>query len=242
MNTPKPPLDDDNPFSRWSRRKRAAEQGEALPDDPEPEEKQASAAGADGDAETAKGKEPEAVPFEERIDPRTGKKMKDLTDADMPSLDELTPDSDLSIFRGGQVSPELLRAARRIVYHSAKYNKIDTATDSIGDFTNFAPLGDRATHFSKWHVARKAKDAAKGAVDRFSGSEDRHAMDASRSEADPEGHGSAEQPPGDEESVREAHARRGANDRGAPGRRDPDHGAADPDPDRSDDPTSGKTG
>lgn len=183
-------LDDDNPLARWSRCKHLAEQG-LLPD-----EEEATASGEAGGAADAGEAEEEALPFEEQVDPRTGKKMKDLTDDDMPPLEELHQDSDLSVFRGGHVSPELRRAARRKVYHSPKFNKYDLFSDSAGDFTKYAALKGAATHFTQWHAARKAKEMADAAVDRIgSQTSSRSADGGDAQERGGTGGGSRQEPP-----------------------------------------------
>jgi len=130
-------------LSRWSRRKRQAESAplerEAL-DQP-------------GTEETPS----EDVEPEERIDPRTGKRFSELTDEDMPALDSIRPDSDVSVFMAKNISPALRMKALSKIFHSAKYNKICLCAEYAEDYTSFEPLGDIIPHDLKASIAREAQ-------------------------------------------------------------------------------------
>jgi len=67
------------------------------------------------------------------------------TDADMPSLESLTINSDYSGFMSAKVSESLRRAALRKLFHSAELNVIDELDDYAEDFTTFTALGDLVT-------------------------------------------------------------------------------------------------
>ena len=80
-----------------------------------------------------------------------------LCDEDMPPVDSLTADSDISAFFSSGVSAALRRAALRHVFHQPKFNVRDGLNDYDGDYTVFEPLGDTITSDMKWHTARKEK-------------------------------------------------------------------------------------
>lgn len=69
----------------------------------------------------------------------------ELTDADMPPLESLTPDSDYSGFLSSRVSDSLRRAALRKLFHSEVFNTLDGLDDYAEDFTTFSALGDVVT-------------------------------------------------------------------------------------------------
>ena len=133
-------------LGRWARRKRQVEQ--------------------DGEGHSAE--DPQALPAqaetevsaeevaEEKIDPRTGKPYSELTDADMPDLESLTPDSDLSVFMARNVSPALRMKALTRVFHSAKFNKVCLCAEYADDYTNFVPMGDIVPHDLKAAIVREA--------------------------------------------------------------------------------------
>ncbi len=64
------------------------------------------------------------------------------SDADMPSLESLGPDSDYRDFLSEAVSPRLRRAALRKLFSSPKYNVTDGLDDYAEDYTRHVPLGD----------------------------------------------------------------------------------------------------
>lgn len=132
-------------LSRWSRRKQLAQTGA-----PEPEADPLARA----DEAAADAGEPDP---DERIDPRTGKRFADLTDEDMPAVDSLLPDSDLSMFMAKNISPALRMRALSRIFHSAKYNKICLCAEYADDYTSFEPLGDVIPHDLKASIAREAQ-------------------------------------------------------------------------------------
>ncbi|MDC0434354.1 DUF3306 domain-containing protein [bacterium] len=81
-----------------------------------------------------------------------------LTDADMPPVESLTADSDMSAFFNRGVSAVLRKAALRHVFHQPAYNVRDGLNDYDGDYTVFEPLGDTITSDMKWHTARKERE------------------------------------------------------------------------------------
>jgi len=83
-----------------------------------------------------------------------------LTDDDMPPLDSLSAESDLSDFFNAGVSATLRRAALRHVFSLPVYNIRDGLNDYDDDYTKFEPLGDTVTSDMKWHKARKEREAA----------------------------------------------------------------------------------
>lgn len=81
-----------------------------------------------------------------------------LTDADMPPVESLTADSDVSSFFNKGVSAALRKAALRFVFQQPKFNVRDGLNDYDGDYTVFEPLGDTITSDMKFHAARKERD------------------------------------------------------------------------------------
>jgi len=110
----------DDFLQRWSRRK--AQAREETPQ-PVPSAEPVEAAPLPVD-------EPEAPP---------------LTDADMPPVDSLTEESDVSGFFSPGVSDKLRRMALRKVFSLSIYNVRDGLDDYDEDFTFFEPLGDTVT-------------------------------------------------------------------------------------------------
>ena len=81
-----------------------------------------------------------------------------LTDEDMPPIESLSSDSDLSGFFSKGVSSALKRAALRHVFQQPQFNVRDGLNDYDGDYTVFEPLGDTVTSDMKWHIARKERE------------------------------------------------------------------------------------
>jgi len=81
-----------------------------------------------------------------------------LTDDDMPPINSLSSDSDLSDFFNKGVSAALRKAALRHVFQQPVFNVRDGLNDYDGDYTVFEPLGDTVTSDMKWHIARKERE------------------------------------------------------------------------------------
>ncbi|MDB4224285.1 DUF3306 domain-containing protein [Granulosicoccus sp.] len=81
-----------------------------------------------------------------------------LSDADMPPVESLTAESDVSAFFNKGVSAALRKAALRFVFQQPKFNVRDGLNDYDGDYTVFEPLGDTITSDMKFHAARKERD------------------------------------------------------------------------------------
>jgi hypothetical protein len=136
------------PFlSRWSRRKLGREVDD--PQGVEPVEQQVTAA-VQAEGETA------AAVDDDPIDPRTGKRRSELSDEDMPELESLTVDSDVSMFFGGKVSPALRMQALSKIFSNPKYNVWCVCAEYAEDYTNFTPMGDIVPHDLKSAIAREA--------------------------------------------------------------------------------------
>lgn len=138
-----PEQDDTSFLDRWSRRKLQARDGRTeRPDDAAPE-----APAPVADATTA-----EAVPA-----------PRELTDEDMPALESLHQDADVSMFFSAKVSPQLRRQALRRLFHTPKFNIRDGLDDFDEDYTYFAPLGDTVTadmRYMKDVAERRARELA----------------------------------------------------------------------------------
>lgn len=114
-------------LSRWSRRKLQARDTGSEPLEVEPS--------------TIRSRETAprlAVPTDEPA-------PRELTDEDMPPLESLHQDADVSMFFSAKVSPQLRRQALRRLFHAPKFNIRDGLDDFDEDYTYFAPLGDTVT-------------------------------------------------------------------------------------------------
>lgn len=132
------------PFlTRWSRRKL----GQDAPD-VHPQAHEATPAMAD--------EAPAVIEPAERIDPRTGKRMSELTDEDMPDIESLDENSDLAAFMASKVSNALCMKALTKVFHTAKFNQVCLCAEYADDYTNFTPLGDIVPHDLKQAIVREA--------------------------------------------------------------------------------------
>ncbi len=87
-------------------------------------------------------------------DPPGSREQPELTDADMPPLESLSGESDVSGFLAKGISEGLRRAALRKLFHSPKFNVCDGLDDYCDDFTNFAPLGSTITADMRHQVER----------------------------------------------------------------------------------------
>lgn len=124
-------------LSRWSRKKQEAQHEPAAEaDDPAAD----IANAADG---PPAGLESVESPAE-----------RELTDEDMPPLEDLDENSDVSPFLSAGVSEALRRAALRKLFRSAKFNVCDGLDDYAEDYTKFAPLGNTITADMKYHMER----------------------------------------------------------------------------------------
>ena len=134
-------------LARWSRRKRAeADQRPSL--DEADESGSASAA-----PETQSGAIAPVADAAQASPPP-------LTDADMPDIESLDAQSDVSGFLSPEVSEELRRAALRKVFLSPAFNVVDGLDDYDEDFTRFEGLGDMVTSHMQ-HQAEVAEEQAK---------------------------------------------------------------------------------
>ncbi len=129
-------IDDEGFLSRWSRLKDADRHGVVID--------------AEQDAV------PAALAAEEA--PIDATDAQPLTDADMPPLDTLTGDSDISGFLAEGVSQGLRRAALRKLFHSPKFNVCDGLDDYCEDFRTWAPLGSTITADMRHHMERLVKE------------------------------------------------------------------------------------
>ncbi len=126
---------DENGFlSRWSKRKEAAREASTLPLD--------EAVGST-DQSLAESSEPIPEPAE-------------LTDADMPDLETLRPDSDVSGFFSPGVSDALRRKALRKLFHTSRFNIKDGLDDYDDDYRAVQSLGDTVT----WDMQRQKERLA----------------------------------------------------------------------------------
>ena len=115
-------LDEETFLGRWSRRKRDARHGVDLPE----------------------AREPAAAPELDASGPEV-EQRPELTDADMPPLEELTEESDYSGFLSPKVSEQLRKAALRKLFQGASFNIRDGLDDYDEDYSTFEVFGDIVT-------------------------------------------------------------------------------------------------
>lgn len=136
---------DDDPFlSRWARRKRAVRAG-ADPD---------AVGGEVGDVKT----EPvNSAPGDGTL-PEVGEDEQpvSLTDEDMPPVDTIDEDTDMSGFFSPEVSQAVKKAALKKFFHSPLFNIVDGLDDYDDDFRNFEALGDIITSDMRTQMDREA--------------------------------------------------------------------------------------
>jgi len=86
-----------------------------------------------------------------------------LTDADMPELNTLTTESDMSLFFNRGVSAALRKAALNTLFQLPQFNIRDGLNDYDEDYTVFEPLGDTITSDMKFHQRRKEREEREAA-------------------------------------------------------------------------------
>lgn len=119
-----------------------------------------------------------------------------LSDADMPDVDSLTSDSNVSCFFNRGVSETLRQAALKRLLHLPAFNIVDGLNDYDEDYTYFEPLGDIITSDMRFHTERKARLAAEEAAasaDEAADQSDAELSEAEQLEAE-QGESAADQP------------------------------------------------
>jgi hypothetical protein len=145
---------DNNFLSRWSARKHEMTRERRLEDEPVD-------SAADIAVEPAAETDSTTPSPDTQTDP--ARLQADLlTDADMPAVESLTADSDISGFFSQGVSAALRKVALRQVFRQPIYNVRDGLDDYDDDYTIFAPLGDTVTSDMKFHAARREREKAAG--------------------------------------------------------------------------------
>lgn len=148
-------------LQRWSRRKR---HGDAAVPEPEADGVTGDeGTGANdrtpasaGNAARPQSADPDA---DDRIDPRTGKRFDELTDDDMPDVEHLDQDADVSAFLARGVSHALRLAALRKLWHTPKFNQLDLMSEYSGDFTKYQKIGTIIPHDMKRAAQREMERA-----------------------------------------------------------------------------------
>ncbi len=84
------------------------------------------------------------------------KNEPELTDADMPPIESLTPDSDFRPFLSTGVSEELQRLALRRLFHSPAFNALCPLEGEFFDAQGYRPLGKLVTHEMRAQLEREA--------------------------------------------------------------------------------------
>ncbi len=151
---------DDDPFlSRWARRKRAVRAG-ADPD---------AVGGEVGDVKTERAS---SAPGDGTL-PEVGEDEQPvaLTDEDMPPVDTINEDTDMSGFFSPEVSQAVKKAALKKFFHSPLFNIVDGLDDYDDDFRNFEALGDIITSDMRTQMDREAARVREAAENKAESSE-----------------------------------------------------------------------
>ncbi len=88
-----------------------------------------------------------------------------LTDADMPDIDSLTPESSYAEFMSPGVSEGLRKLALRKLFGSEIFNIRDGLDEYDDDFTQFEKLGDIVTADMRHQVEMEARRTAREMLD-----------------------------------------------------------------------------
>lgn len=149
MNEPDAPADGaaETLLARWSRLKAAARARDV------PSPHPATAGPASEALPTAAGAEPAASAV-------AGPPPASPPAIELPDIDQLDQDSDVSAFLTPGVDAELRKRALRKLFHSPKFNVFDGLDTYRDDFTSFPALGDVVTADMRYHLERAAKELA----------------------------------------------------------------------------------
>ena len=144
--------DDDAFLSRWARRKRISKAG----GDPDT---------AQEDARVDENVLASAVPDTgESTRPLSESEPEALTDEDMPPVDSIDENTDMSGFFSPKVSEAVKKAALKKFFHSPAFNIVDGLDDYDDDFTAFAALGDIVTSDMRGQMELKQRRAEEEAL------------------------------------------------------------------------------
>jgi hypothetical protein len=139
--------DGDAFLTRWARRKRVVRGG--------------------GDPDAAAADTAGREPVRDRSEPSTADAPRGVdddqpaepADEDMPPLESIDEDTDMSGFFSPQVSQAVKKAALRKFFHSPVFNIVDGLDDYDDDFRNFEALGDIITSDMRGQMEREAEKA-----------------------------------------------------------------------------------
>jgi len=112
------------------------------------------------------GMEVDAPPAEQPLPEPIAPPAPVLTDKDMPPIESLTEDSDVSGFFSPGVSEELRRLALNKLFHLPSFNTRCPLDSEYYDMANLTPLGSIITHDMREQWAREAAQLAEKALDK----------------------------------------------------------------------------
>jgi len=168
---------DDDPFlSRWARRKRVVRAG----GDPDAVAGEVSGGQAELAIPPPTSADMPAVVDDSEAEAPTD----DPTDDDMPPVDSIDEDTDMSGFFSPKVSQAVKKAALKKFFHSPLFNIVDGLDDYDDDFRNFEALGDIITSDMRTQMERKAKRAEEEAANDAGGAESPESMESHAETAD----------------------------------------------------------
>ncbi len=164
---------DGEPFlNRWARRKRVArtDGADTTVSESTSEGQEATSARAD-ESRDGRGRAKQDARADESRDGRGRAKhdaragagepsqAPELTDGDMPILDSIDENTDMSGFFSPKVTRAVKKAALRKFFHSPVFNIVDGLDDYDEDFRNFEALGDIVTSDMRGMMEREAERA-----------------------------------------------------------------------------------
>jgi len=156
---------DGDPFlSRWARRKRIA-RGGADPDAPPAQ------SGEGGEIQGAAQTGDAQAPVEDG-------EARELSDEDMPSLESIDENTDMSGFFSPKVTQAVKKAALRKFFHNPAFNVVDGLDDYDDDFRSFAALGDIITSDMRGRMEREAERVREASAEKAADSPAREAPPA----------------------------------------------------------------
>lgn len=169
-------------MSRWSRRKQQEEQktSDAIAETDVSDGMQDTGTNVVVDDTTVPAQE-DAADLDTAVSTIDDSEEELLTDEDMPAIDTITSNGDVSMFFNRGVSRELRKAALKHLFSLPALNITDGLNDYDEDYTTFEPLGDIVTSDMKFHAERKARLAEEEEARRLAEAEATETEDAEAS-------------------------------------------------------------
>lgn len=145
-------------LQRWSRRKRHSnnhyKNGRAASDIPKTRGAQHPAGNGSEEPDMSSANAPHQYRVEQNDQAADAVGLPNDPQPNLPDIDSLTAESDLTSFFSDKVSEELRKKALRKIFSFGKYNFCDGLDDYAEDYTKFEPLGNVLTADLKLKMER----------------------------------------------------------------------------------------